>query len=160
MSSITKSSQRSPSLELAERLLDHTPKDKQPLHEQILAALFEQIIKNLQEAEHRHFSPNLKQRIWEQVSIAPLACLKSILISAVAKEVLSFFREDEVKAMLDQHKKYGNIPYLPHGGKFAKIKKKKKYALANAVVHKVNSMSTDLVKASAATLSKLSKIRA
>jgi|GEM_PF-3873916 len=126
-----------PKQELA-RLLSNGTK----LPENILKPIFQEKIRQLENAMQRSFNDSLKQRVWEKVSKERLEELNETFVLEIHRKILQDFDDEEVNKILED---YQNLRILQFSSSHS-IRLRRVFYLSNsfivdAISQKANSIT-------------------
>lgn len=97
-------SPRSLQEELAGRIADANN-----YHSSVLLSIFKQAMERLGQ-NTCVFSSAVQERVWDRIRPMPLSALRTVLVQEIRAKLFTGLPEDELRVMLDEHKRIGQIP--------------------------------------------------
>lgn len=97
-------SPRSVQEELAGRIADANN-----YHNSVLLGIFQQAMERLRQ-NGCVFSQAVQERVWDRIRPIPLSALRSVLVQEIRVKLFTGLPEDELRMMLDEHKRIDQIP--------------------------------------------------
>jgi hypothetical protein len=113
--------------------------------EEALRSVFTGAIQQLEAIAKTQFETPIKGRVWDKVSGDKLKLLKETLILDVCDKILGSFNEEEVVAMLEEHRRTGFIKNMRYSAQVQVAFHFAQSSIINAVVEKAKSMTDDWI---------------
>jgi hypothetical protein len=130
-----------PRVELALRMAGHTK-----LPHDALRACFDGMIQAINEKTENKVDDNLKDQIWSSISVHRIEALKKVFLDGVVEKILKGFNDEEILAMLQDHKDKGRITNLVFSGSIQTAMYFEKELIQNKVMDQVENMESVLVE--------------
>lgn len=122
--------------------------------EQAIKSVYEGIMRGMQEIGNVTIEANLQERIWNEVSREKLVTIKEIFILEFCSKILGGSKNEDVKAMLEEHKRTGYVRNPVHSSYLQVAYQLNHNEIINAVCAKASAMADEWIPQIVAALEK------
>ena len=119
---------------------------KIPGLEDPLKIIFEEAVRNVETIYPIKISNNLKEKIWEKISLDKMKVLNETLVKEFENHILSKLQERDFQLMLQQHQRKNTMNFAPYGSQFSQIFRESRLPILNAILKKSSSMLQELTQ--------------